>query len=135
MKNRHILILITVVLLSGCESPVHTSLIAGKPPKFTFNSPREVNGLVIFHIPKEHENDAGFGSDVITDANVVWEINGDLKSREISYGTVPPGMTEKTTAKPLIEDGHYLVWCSQDGNGGCTGTVFVMREGAAYEPK
>ncbi|MFY9608217.1 MAG: hypothetical protein WAU45_06315 [Blastocatellia bacterium] len=127
------LFLATALFLSGCESPVRTYLIEENPPKFSFNDPERISELVIFQIPKDHEGDYGYGDAVINRNNVVWEIRGRLILPEtsISYGSLPEGMVEKTPEVPLVEGGHYFVWCSQNGNGGCLGTSFLIKNGKA----
>ena len=125
------LILATTLFLSGCESPVRTFLIEEYPPKFSFNDPDRVSELVIFLIPKDHEEDYGYGEAVINKKNVVWEISGRLipPDTSISYGSAPKGMIEGTPPMPLVEGGHYFVWCEQNGNGGCLGTSFMIKNG------
>lgn len=124
-------LLATALFLCGCESPVRTFLIEENPPKFSFNDPDRIAELVIFRIPKDHEGDYGYGEAVINRKNVVWEISGRLipPVTSISYGSAPDGMIEGTPAVPLVEGGHYFVWCEQNGNGGCLGTSFMIKNG------
>jgi hypothetical protein len=124
-------LLVTVLFLSGCESPVKTFLIEENPPKFSFNDPDRISEVVIFLIPKDHEGEYGYDGAVINRKNVVWEISGRLvpPDTSISYSSTPKGMIEKASAMPLVEGGHYFVWCEQNGNGGCLGTSFMIKNG------
>ena len=125
------LLLVTALFLPGCESQVRTFLVEENPPKFSFNDPDRISELVIFHIPKDHEGDYGYRDVVINRKNVVWEISGRLipPDTSISYGSAPKGMIEGTPPMPLVEGGHYFVWCEQNGNGGGLGTSFMIKNG------
>jgi hypothetical protein len=64
---------------------------------------------------------------------IVWEIYGQRKDPRIPipYGKVPGGMREERPPKPLEEGGFYLIRCSQNENGGCTGATFIIENGQA----
>ena len=116
----------------ACESPVDTDLIQGSPPKFIFNHPEALTGVVVYRIPSEYVN-KGIPGDMLNDSIAVWEIRGQLQNPKepIVYGIVPTGMSETIPAKSLEEGQGYLLRCFQNDNGGCSGVEFTIKDGEA----
>lgn len=129
------LLLLLALGTSACETPVHVGITEDTYPQFTCDYEDRLLDLVVFHIPPEYLGKGGFPGDILNDKTMVWEIVGerDKPQEPITYGVVPEGMRERTVAKALEEGAYYLVMCGQNGNGGCYGTSFIVKNGKAVK--
>jgi hypothetical protein len=127
-----------VLLSASCETPVNIDLIEGNPPVFTSTYPNAITGLSVCKIPKQYmekeylETHQGIPGEILNEQTFVWSISSNNTTiKQITYGILPTGWTQRVPAKPLEEGGFYLILCSQNRNGGCYGPYFVIKNGKA----
>ena len=124
-----------LLLLSGlaCERPVHVKLVEAETPTFQCDVPSALSGLTILRVPNEYIEKNSIPGEVLGIEAIVWAIHGDRTNPRIpvTYGKVPEGMVEDHPAKSLEEGGFYLIVCSQNDYGGCTGPTFIIKDGKA----
>jgi hypothetical protein len=137
LRFHHVIVMMAVLMLSACETPLHVRLIEGQPPRFTADYLEALTYLTILRVPKEYAGSGMIPGDVLTEQAIVWEITGGTKHAKepIMYGVVPEGMKERHAAKPLEEGGYYVVMCGQNRNGGCYGTRFIIQNGEGIKPQ
>jgi hypothetical protein len=127
-----------LVLFSGCRSHEvgRVSVEGNSTPRFKFTG-LSVTHLLVYQVPRQYLS-KGIPLNELTkdNPNTQWLIDGVHDAHlPINYGSVPEGMKEIVSSKPLAEGTIYFVstYIGTEDTGAFVGQYFKLQNGRTVE--